>query len=234
MAERLGYNRNMPKLKAKSADGIGMPESPGELRRLIAAGEEAARQKAAAGKARNRPRAFAGTRMATRAEYDPNVAVRIVERVSMGETLSRITLEPGMPNRRQFHIWTLTHPELREAWTAARRLKASSLFDEALDLARGLTTTKWVAGDSAKVNALRTAIDHLRWSASKLNPQEYGDKSLATPALQIQIITGLDLGRDASKDVVDANFTYELSATVPVPQPPAAQAEAADGEDRKD
>ena len=126
-------------------------------------------------------------------EYNPLVCANIIERVANGETLRGICKQDGMPDRTSFQSWVVAYPDLRSAWEAARRVKAHTLFDEALDAARDL---KERAGDvgAAEVNALRVAIDTLKWTAGKLNPQEYGDKSITTPAIAIQINCGLDLG----------------------------------------
>ena len=148
--------------------------------------------------------------------YNPLVAAEIVVRVSNGETLSQICKKGGMPGRDSFHSWVLAHPDLAKAWDAARRLKAHSLFDEALDMARDLKTRKFGRGDSATVNALRVAVETLKWSASKLNPQEYGERALPTPAIAIQIITGLDLNLVGPERVGDTGmFDYTVKARMP-------------------
>lgn len=154
--------------------------------------------------------------------YDPGVGAEVCQRLSLGETLTTICATPGFPTKRSFQRWVVAYPELRAAWVAARRLKATNLFDEALDLARDLKEGR-KSVSSNEVNALRVAIDTLRWAASKLDPGQYGDTAGKNPAIAIQINSNLDLGRGvvASEDESLYSFTIKL----PSPAEPSTGAE---------
>lgn len=101
-------------------------------------------------------------------------------------------------------------------WTQSRRQKAASLFDEALDIARELTSGNYGKEDNATINARRTAIDHLRWASSKLNPQEYGDRINDNPTLNIVINTNLDLGKADMSKADDGQDVYSITAKLPI------------------
>lgn len=158
--------------------------------------------------------------------YDPVLAIAICERIAEGETLSGICATEGMPDRKTFRGWVVRDEGLRRAYDAAREVKSHSLFDEVLDITRRL---KEEAIDNAKVNALRVALDNLRWAAGKLNPKEYGEKSVATPGLAIQINTTLNLGA-TDKQLGPAPGENLYSITVPVPE--AGGGTATDGPPR--
>lgn len=147
--------------------------------------------------------------------YDPIIAAEVCQRVAQGETLSRVCGVPPFPSARAFQAWVVAYPELRDAWVAARRVKATSLFDEALDLARDLKEGR-KSVTSNEVNALRVAIDTLRWAASKLDPGQYGEQAGKMPVVAIQINSNLDLGRTALPSGDDSLYSF----TVQLPPPP--------------
>ncbi len=150
--------------------------------------------------------------------FRPELATAIIERVAEGETLSTICKGDGMPTPTTFRRWTLARREVWEAFQAARELKADSLFDEALDMARKI---KEEPGGPQRVRAHDVAMSHLRWAAGKLNPQQYSDRSQTTFTVPIQINTTLDLGQGGGGHTEDASV-YDLTAQVvetPEPEP---------------
>ncbi len=149
--------------------------------------------------------------------FRPELALAIIERVAEGETLSAICKGDGMPTATTFRRWALSREEVWEAFQAARELKADSLFDEALDLARDI---KKEPGGPQRVRAHDIAMNHLRWAAGKLNPQKYSDRSQINVTVPIQINTTLDLGQGQGH--TEENSVYDLTATViaePGPEP---------------
>lgn len=158
--------------------------------------------------------------------YDPVVAARIITEFAEGKTL-RAACELLGHTPPTFHEWMLAHAELRDLWETARRIKATSLVDLAQSLADRLDTNSanYGAGDASKVNALRTAIETYKWIAGKLNPQDYGDKSLVLPHIAIQIVTPLDLGKNDDEPRLEdgSRFTYSIAATIPEALPPSAE-----------
>lgn len=160
---------------------------------------------------RNTPEA-AEARWRRLSSYDPALAVAICERIAEGETLSKVCAGEGMPDRKTFRRWMVREPELRKAYEAARELQSHSLFDEALDLVRKL---KDETLENAKVTALRVALEQLRWSAGKLNPAQYGEKSSPNGAMTVIVNTTLNLGAsDRQLGPAPGENLYTLKAVV--------------------
>lgn len=160
------------------------------------------------------PRERLGKREVT--GYSPELALQIVERVASGETISAVcavTATPPMPAATTFRRWVLMHPELMRAYEAAKELKAHSLFDEALDMARHIRDNP---GTAQKVRAYDIALQHIRWTAGKLAPHLYSERSTVQFTVPIQINTTVDLGQGASaaKEVDIGDFSYTLEAQV--------------------
>ena len=147
------------------------------------------------------------------ATYRPELALAICERIAGGETLSSICKLDGMPSAVSFRRWALARKDLFEALAAARSLKADALFDEALDLARELVIAP---GTAQKVRAYDVAMSQLRWSAGKLDPQRFSERSAVSFVVPIQILTTLDLGQEGAKSRDESNI-YEIKAEVVVP-----------------
>ncbi len=135
----------------------------------------------------------------------------ICERIAEGETLTHICQGKGWPSPSTFRNWILKHENLREAYSLARELKSHSLFDEALDMARTIRDTP---GNAQRVRAFDVAMNHLRWSAGKLNPGMYSEKATAATLVPIQINTTIDLGGATKTD----RAVYEIEAKVEEPE----------------
>ena len=141
--------------------------------------------------------------------YRREIAVEMLEQIAEGSTLSKICEQDGMPTPTTFRKWALADKELWEALQAARSLKADSLFDEALDMARDL---KKEPGTAQKVRAYDVAMSQLRWSAGKLDPSRFSDRSSISVVVPIQINTTLDLGQGVA--VTEDGSIYDIKATV--------------------
>ena len=103
--------------------------------------------------------------MSTR--YTPEIAERICERLSAGESLRAICRDEDMPAESTVRLWAL---EDREGFAArylrARDLGLDALADEVLDIADGEPDP--VRG--------RLRFDARRWYLSKLAPKRYGER----------------------------------------------------------
>ena len=162
-------------------------------------------------------------------EYTQDVASTIIIRVARGQTLTQICAEPSMPSLDTWRGWVLRYPDLRDAYESAKRMKAAVLFDEALDLVRWLKNQRFLAGDAVDVNAKRVALQGLQTAAGKLDPQQFGDRSLTVPSLTIQINTNLDLGAGPREELSSgdgAMFAYTIQAK----SPPVLDASVSDKE----
>lgn len=153
--------------------------------------------------------------------YRPELVLAICERLAEGETMSEICATPGMPAASTVRRWALDKKPVWEALSTARGLKADSLFDEALDMARALREEP---GNSQNVRAYDVVMSHLRWAAAKLNPQQYSDRSLVNVTVPIQINTTLDLGTSLAGS--GAGSVYDVTATI-VEEVDATASEAA-------
>jgi hypothetical protein len=141
--------------------------------------------------------------------YRPELAIEICERVAEGETLRQICQSDGMPTATTFRRWVVAEEPLREAWHAARELKADTLFDEALDMARAVAEEP---GTTQRLRGYDLAMQQLRWSAGKLNPAKYSERSQLSFIVPIQINTSLDLGQPGA--VTEQGSVYEVKAEI--------------------
>lgn len=140
------------------------------------------------------------------------MAIGICEQIAEGRTLSDVCAAEGMPDRKTFRRWMVREPELRKAYEAARELQSHSLFDTALDI---VTRLKDEDLENSKVNALRVALEQLRWSAAKLNPAQYGEKQNPAGVLNVQIVTSLDLGKGQQLGPAPGENLYTLKVASP-------------------
>ena len=86
--------------------------------------------------------------------YSAQIAEKILLKVADGATLREIATEPGMPTKSTIHRWIMKYPDLAQAWKAARELSASTLEDEALDMAN--------REELCRRQRVRTAPSHAR------------------------------------------------------------------------
>lgn len=145
--------------------------------------------------------------------YDPDLALQIVEMVAEGRTLTKILAEEsGMPHRSTFNRWVLKYPDLAKAWRAAREMSAASLEEEALDVGRNIFLKPGLPQQVSAANAL---MGQLRWSASRRNPAEYGDKAIVNIRVPVTIETSLNIGQKGPPATGgEAADVYDLTATV--------------------
>lgn len=145
-------------------------------------------------------------------KYTPDLALQICERIAEGETLKGICADETMPARTTFQRWVVQYAELARAYAAARELSAHAFEEEALDIARTLTT-EGRDFTSTKIRAFDVAVGQLRWSASRRNPKVYSERGAVQITVPIQINTSLDLG-DGGMVGVEQPDIYKLEANV--------------------
>lgn len=159
-----------------------------------------------------------GERMVT--AYHADMALQVCELIAQGHTLKAITDEKDETGKRRFvsyasfQRWVINYPELRKAYLAARELSAFAFEDKALELANLLASGTVL--EASKVRAFDVAMNQLRWSASKRNPREYGERGALNVTVPIQINTGLDLGQGGVPVTVEEN-AYSVQAIVKKP-----------------
>lgn len=145
--------------------------------------------------------------------YDAKVAETILMKIADGATLREIAKIPGMPTKSTIQRWIMKYPELAQAWKAAREMSASSLEEEALDMARVLKKQTGFTG--TKVRAFEVAMNQFRWSAAHRDPATFGQTTQPNLVIPIQINTSLDLGdgKGGGKvQVAGASTSYEVAA----------------------
>lgn len=143
-------------------------------------------------------------------EYNPTIALEIIERIAEGELLKNITsakAEEKTVSKHTFMQWVATVPELRRAYDAAMQMSAHAFEEKAIDTAEGLV--KNGAGKD-KIAAANTLISQYRWSATRRNPTKYSDKGDTKIVVPINIQTTLDMGGNGSAQAED-NSVYDLS-----------------------
>jgi hypothetical protein len=118
-------------------------------------------------------------------DYNQEIAAQICARISVGESIIKITSEPGMPAEKTVYTWLFKHEEFAQEYRRARELQAEHYADEIVSLADecmvGQKTevtsdgkTKVITGDMVDRSRLR--VDARKWTCSKLLPKKYGDK----------------------------------------------------------
>lgn len=106
-----------------------------------------------------------------RVSYSPELAEKILDRISEGESLRRICADEGMPDRRTVLRWLEADQELATKCARARELQADSIFDELREIAED--------GNPEDVQRAKLRVSTLQWMAAKLAPKRYGDKLVA-------------------------------------------------------
>jgi hypothetical protein len=122
----------------------------------------------------------------SRSTYTVQMANLICIRLSEGESLKRIVMDEGMPDRATVYRWLLEQPAFCDKYARAREEQADTLADEIIHIADESPETVEVRDrdgnvidikiDSGYVNYQRQRIDARKWTAMKLKPKKYGDK----------------------------------------------------------
>jgi len=108
--------------------------------------------------------------MARPSDFSEELADRICERLSNGESLRKICRADEMPHRSTVLRWVDVHPSFATKCARARELQGDYAHDEMMDIEDDVLAGK-VAPDVARV-----VISSKQWRASKLAPKKYGDK----------------------------------------------------------
>ena len=109
--------------------------------------------------------------MPKRIAYSEEAMQEILCRISAGESLKAICKERHLPSREVVYGWLDKQSALYDRYARAREIQADSHFDAITDAAKD------VLKGELDPNQARVAIDAMKWTASRLKPREYGDKS---------------------------------------------------------
>ena len=111
--------------------------------------------------------------------YGPEVAAAICNHISEGRSLRSFCQGEGAPHKTTVLRWLKEHDEFREAYQVARELQADMLADEVID----------IADQADDANIARLKIDARKWTAAKLAPKKYGDKTELDGKVQLEDVT---------------------------------------------
>lgn len=100
--------------------------------------------------------------------YTDELAARICERLSHGESLRSICRDDDMPDRCTVRAWALDIPKFSAQYARAREIGWSDVAEDLLDIADDPT------GDAVRD---RLRVDTRKWLLSKMLPKVYGDKT---------------------------------------------------------
>lgn len=149
---------------------------------------------------------------------DFEIAFAVCEAIAGGMTLRAYCAAHPEISETEFRQWVQADEQIARMHSVARELQAHSLFDEVVDTARSAPSDAM-----PKVAKARLVVDALRWASGKLSPRQYGDRSLPTSGVAIQINTTLALedGKPGGQEV--ATKGYSLTAAIPLEIVPPAE-----------
>lgn len=113
----------------------------------------------------------------TAAKYDAEVADRLLEAISDGNSLTKACQDLGLA-RRTVRQWLGDRPEFKQAHAAAVQMRLETLADEVVDIVDGVAGCE----NTAVVAAARNRAEARRWLLAKVLPATYGDKVALTGA----------------------------------------------------
>ena len=103
--------------------------------------------------------------------YTTEIGDYICDKVREGMTLTKIVALLPDVSLSQVYAWKATIPVFKERLNEARKQRAESFQDKAIDLA-----IDNVGIDSKEVASVRLAVDTLKWAAEKNDPDRFGKK----------------------------------------------------------
>lgn len=105
--------------------------------------------------------------------YTEELAGEIIERITMGESLTNICRDAHMPRISTVFSWEGLNATFAERLARARRYAVEAWGHQIIDIADKAATSK------GGVNKARLQTDVRRWLMSKLRPERYGERVVA-------------------------------------------------------
>ncbi len=106
--------------------------------------------------------------------YSDKLVDRIIERISAGESLRKICDDADMPDCSTVQRWRRDKSDFAKLYILAREEAADAFADRIMTMANELIDRREKV-TREEIQAVRVAIDALKWAASKLRPSTYGD-----------------------------------------------------------
>jgi hypothetical protein len=127
--------------------------------------------------------------MARPTDYNQEIADKICEAISDGQSLRSICSAENMPNKATVFRWLDKHKEFGDQYARARDEQAETLADDIVSIADSAGNPLMLDdvpllkdgepvmyADASAVAHARLKVDARKWVASKLKPKKYGDK----------------------------------------------------------
>jgi len=121
-------------------------------------------------------------RTTMRGMFDAATAERALERISAGESLRQVAANLGLSSETRIREWAESSPENAAQYARAMEFRADVHADKIESVAAEL-----LDGTRTDAQAARTAIDALKWTASKLRPKRYGDRIAVDADLRLHV-----------------------------------------------
>lgn len=112
-------------------------------------------------------------------KYTKKLAEVFCERIALGQSLRKVCEADDMPAPKTIFQWMRKYEDFGKQYARACQERSEAqieelhdLGDEAIDLARRVDPK----ASGAVVQAVRLKADNIKWAASKMKPQKYGEK----------------------------------------------------------
>jgi len=121
-------------------------------------------------------------------EYTKEKADYICSQLALGRSMRRVCDDDGMPGMSTVFRWLRTDVEFRQQYETAKDECADFLAEEMIEIADD-GTNDWMEKEnkdgstyevvnSEHIQRSRLRVDVRKWTASKLKPKKYGDKTI--------------------------------------------------------
>lgn len=123
--------------------------------------------------------------------YSTELAIKICNRLALGESVLQICRDDDMPEPRTVYLWLLNlqaedKKEFREMYEKAREIQAEVMHDQLMEISDD-GTNDWMekevgegrtitVPDHEYINRSRLRVDTRKWIIARMNPKKYGDK----------------------------------------------------------
>lgn len=150
--------------------------------------------------------------------YSTDLASRICEGLSEGQSLRSICRSDDMPSLSTVFNWLRIHKEFLEQYAIAKEESADAMVEDMLDIADNQVEQPLLVDgipmsvdgkvvmvkDAVSVNHAKLRVDTRKWAASKLKPKKYGDRIT-------QELTGKDGGAIEIADMSDREMARRIA-----------------------
>jgi hypothetical protein len=145
--------------------------------------------------------------------YSLELAARICERISSGESLRQVCRDETMPCTATVMKWAREIPEFSEHYAKARDALLEHWAEEITEIADD-GSNDWMNNadpenpgyklNGEHINRSRLRVDTRKWLLSKLAARKYGDRIAAE-------LTGKDGGPIETKEISDSDLAREVA-----------------------